>query len=163
MIYLILLISFFLDGIVSFVFNNNILFNSLFSLMSLIIVFKYYKKREDLKYLITISMVGLLVDIVYTDTLFLNAGIYLIVGIVVIKYYKFFTYNLLNSIILAFIVISLYRLLNFLVLSNMGVISVDFYKLIESIYSSLFLNLIYIYCFFLKKKSIKNIWKHKYI
>lgn len=156
MIYLILLISFFLDGIVSFVFNNNILFNSLFSLMSLIIVFKYYKKREDLKYLITISMVGLLVDIVYTDTLFLNAGIYLIVGIVVIKYYKFFTYNLLNSIILAFIVISLYRLLNFLVLSNMGVISVDFYKLIESIYSSLFLNLIYIYCFFLKKKKYKK-------
>lgn len=156
MIYLILLISFFLDGIVSFVFNNNILFNPLFSLMSLIIVFKYYKKREDLKYLITISMVGLLVDIVYTDTLFLNAGIYLVVGIVIIKYYKFFTYNLLNSIILGFIIICLYRLLSFLVLSNMGVISVDFYKLIESIYSSLFLNLIYISCFFLKRKKYKK-------
>ena len=124
--------------------------------MSLIIVFKYYKRREDLKYLITVSMIGLLIDIVYTDTLFLNAGIYLIVGIVVIKYYKFFTYNLLNSIILGFIVISLYRLLNFLVLSNMGVISVDFYKLIESIHSSLFLNLIYISCFFLKRKKYKK-------
>ena len=156
MIYLILLISFFLDGIVSFIFNNNILFNPLFSLMSLIIVFKYYKKREDLKYLITIFMVGLLVDIVYADTLFLNAGIYLIIGIIVIKYYKFFTYNLLNSIILGFIIISLYRLLSFLVLSNMGVISVDFYKLIESIYSSLFLNLIYISCFFLKRKKYKK-------
>lgn len=156
MIYLILLISFFLDGIVSFIFNNNILFNPLFSLMSLIIVFKYYKRREDLRYLITISIVGLLVDIVYTDTLFLNAGIYLIIGIIVIKYYKFFTYNLLNSIILGFIIISLYRLLSFLVLSNMGVISVDFYKLIESIYSSLFLNLIYISCFFLKRKKYKK-------
>ena len=156
MIYLILLISFFLDGIVSFVFNNNILFNSLFSLMSLIIVFKYYKRREDLKYLINVSIVGLLMDIIYTDTLFLNAGIYLIVGIVVIKYYKFFTYNLLNSIILGFIIISLYRLLSFLVLSNMGVISVDFYKLIESIYSSLFLNLIYISCFFLRRRKYKK-------
>ncbi len=156
MIYLILLISFFLDGIVSFVFNNNILFNSLFSLMSLIIVFKYYKRREDLKYLINVSIVGLLMDIIYTDTLFLNAGIYLIVGIVVIKYYKFFTYNLLNSVILSFIVIILYRLLNFLVLSNIGEISVDFYKLIESIYSSLLLNLIYIFCFFLKQKKYKK-------
>ena len=156
MIYLILLISFFLDGIVSFVFNNNILFNSLFSLMSLIIAFKYYKRREDLKYLINVSIVGLLMDIIYTDTLFLNAGIYLIVGIVVIKYYKFFTYNLLNSVILSFIVIILYRLLNFLVLSNIGEISVDFYKLIESIYSSLLLNLIYIFCFFLKQKKYKK-------
>lgn len=156
MTYLILLISFFLDGIISFVFNNNILFNPLFSLMSLIIVFKYYKKREDLKYLITIFMVGLLVDIVYTDTLFLNVGIYLIIGIIVIKYYKFFTYNLLNSIILSFIIILLYRLLNFLILSNIGVISIDFYKLIESIYSSLLLNLIYISCFFLKRKKYKK-------
>ena len=156
MTYLIILISFFLDGIVSFVFNNNILFNSLFSLMSLIILFRYYKRRDDLKYLITASLFGLLVDIVYTDTLFLNAGIYLIVGIVIIKYYKFFTYNLLNSIILGLIVVSLYRLLNFLVLSNMGVISVNFYKLLESIYSSLLLNLIYISCFFLKRKKYKK-------
>lgn len=156
MIYLILLISFFLDVIVSFVFNNNILFNSLFSLMSLIIVFKYYKRREDLKYLITVFIVGLLMDIIYTDTLFLNAGIYLIVGIVVIKYYKFFTYNLLNSVILSFIVIVLYRLLNFLVLSNIGEININFYKLIESIYSSLLLNLIYISCFFLKRNKYKK-------
>lgn len=156
MIYLILLVSFFLDGVVSFIFNNNILFNSLFSLMSLIIVFRYYKRREDLKYLITISFVGLLIDIVYTDTLFLNAGIYLIVGIVIVKYYKFFTYNLLNSIILSIIIISLYRLLNFLVLSNTGIINIDFYKLVESIYSSLFLNLIYISCFFLKRRKYKK-------
>ena len=156
MIYLILLVSFFLDGVVSFIFNNNILFNSLFSLMSLIIVFRYYKRREDLKYLITISFVGLLIDIVYTDTLFLNAGIYLIIGIVIVKYYKFFTYNLLNSIILSIIIISLYRLLNFLVLSNTGIINIDFYKLVESIYSSLFLNLIYISCFFLKRRKYKK-------
>lgn len=156
MIYLILLISFLLDGIVSFIFNNNVMFNTLFSLMSLIIIFRYYKRREDLKYLITVFVVGLLVDIVYTDTLFLNAGIYLVIGIVIIKYFKLFTYNLLNSIILGFIIISLYRLLNFLVLSNTGVISINFYKLIESIYSSIFLNLIYISCFFLKRKKYKK-------
>lgn len=156
MIYLILVISFFLDGIMSFVFNNNMLFNSLFSLMSLIIVFKYYKRREDIKYLITISLFGLLVDITYTDTLFLNAGIYLIIGVVIIKYYKIFTYNLLNSIILSFIIISLYRLLSFLILSNAGIISVNFYKLLESIYSSLFLNIIYISCFFLKRRKYKK-------
>lgn len=156
MIYLILLISFLLDGIVSFIFNNNVMFNILFSLMSLIIIFRYYKRREDLKYLITAFVVGLLVDIVYTDTLFLNAGIYLVIGIVIIKYFKLFTYNLLNSILLVFIIISLYRLLNFLVLSNTGVISINFYKLLESIYSSLFLNLIYIFCFFLKRRKYKN-------
>lgn len=156
MIYLILLISFFLDGIISFVFNNNILFNSLFSLMSLIVVFRYYKRREDIKYLITISLFGLLVDIIYTDTLFLNAGIYLIIGVVIVKYYKFFTYNLLNSMVLSFIIISLYRLLSFLVLSNAGIVSINFYKLLESIYSSLFLNLIYISCFFLRRRKYKK-------
>lgn len=156
MTYLILLISFFIDGMISFVFNNNILFNPLFSLMSLIIVFRYYKRRDDLKYLITISLFGLLVDIVYTDTLFLNTGIYLIIGIIIVKYYKFFTYNLLNSIILGLIVVCIYRLLNFLVLSNAGIISFDFNKLLKSIYSSFILNLIYITCFFLKRKKYKK-------
>lgn len=156
MIYLILLISFFIDGMISFVFNNNILFNPLFSLMSLIIVFRYYKRRDNLKYLITISLFGLLVDIVCTDTLFLNAGIYLIIGIIIVKYYKFFTYNLLNSIILGLIVVCIYRLFNFLVLSNAGIISFDFNKLLKSIYSSFILNLIYITCFFLKRKKYKK-------
>lgn len=153
--YLILIISFLLDGILSFLLNNNIIFNSLFTLISLIIIFKYYNKIDDLKYLITCFIVGLLFDIVYTDTLFLNAGIYLIIGIIIIKFFKIFSYNRINSLLITFFVICLYRFFSFIVLANINVIDLNFYKLFESIYSSIILNFIYISCFFKRKKYNK--------
>lgn len=156
MSYLIIFISFFLDGILSFFINNNVIFNSLFTLTSLMVICRYYKKKDALKYLILCGVVGLLLDIVYTDTLFLNSGLYLIIGVAIIKYFKLFRYNLLNSLLLLFIIICFYRTLTFIVLANVEFIKLDFYQLFKSIYSSLVLNIIYISCFFFKRKKYKK-------
>lgn len=156
MSYLIIFISFFLDGILSFFINNNVIFNSLFTLTSLMVICRYYNKKDALKYLILCGVVGILFDIVYTDTLFLNAGLYLIIGVVIIKYFKLFRYNLLNSLLLLFIIICFYRTLTFIVLANVEFIKLDFYQLFKSIYSSLVLNIIYISCYFFKRKKYKR-------
>ena len=156
MIYLILVISFLLDNLISFFLNTNLLFNPLLSLVSLIIIFRYYHRKDENKYLITSFVLGLVYDIVCTDTIFLNAGIYLLLSLFIIKFYKIFSYNLLNSAILLIIVIIIYRSITFLVLSNFNFISFNLYHLLQSIYSSLILNLLYVSFFFLKKKKYKR-------
>jgi rod shape-determining protein MreD len=156
MIYLILVISFLLDNLISFFLNTNLLFNPLLSLVSLIIIFRYYHRKDENKYLITSFVLGLVYDIVCTDTVFLNAGIYLLLSLFIIKFYKIFSYNLLNSAILLIIVIIIYRSITFLVLSNFNFISFNLYHLLQSISSSLILNLLYLSFFFLKKKKYKR-------
>lgn len=156
MIYLILVISFLLDNLISFFLNTNLLFNPLLSLVSLIIIFRYYHRKDENKYLITSFVLGLVYDIVCTDTVFLNAGIYLLLSLFIIKFYKIFSYNLLNSAILLIIVIIIYRSITFLVLSNFNFISFNLYHLLRSIYSSLILNLLYLSFLFLKKKKYKR-------
>ena len=156
MIYLILVISFLLDNLISFFLNINLLFNPLLSLVSLIIIFRYYHRKDENKYLITSFVLGLVYDIVCTDTVFLNAGIYLLLSLFIIKFYKIFSYNLLNSAILLIIVIIIYRSITFLVLSNFNFISFNLYHLLQSISSSLILNLLYLSFFFLKKKKYKR-------
>ena len=156
MIYLILVISFLLDNLISFFLNTNLLFNPLLSLVSLIIIFRYYHRKDENKYLITSFVLGLVYDIVCTDTIFLNAGIYLLLSLFIIKFYKIFSYNLLNSAILLIIVIIIYRSITFLVLSNFNFISFNLYHLLQSISSSLILNLLYLSFFFLKKKKYKR-------
>ena len=156
MIYLILVISFLLDNLISFFLNTNLLFNPLLSLVSLIIIFRYYHRKDENKYLITSFVLGLVYDIVCTDTVFLNAGIYLLLYLFIIKFYKIFSYNLLNSAILLIIVIIIYRSITFLVLSNFNFISFNLYHLLQSISSSLILNLLYLSFFFLKKKKYKR-------
>lgn len=156
MIYLILVISFLLDNLISFFLNTNLLFNPLLSLVSLIIIFRYYHRKDENKYLITSFVLGLVYDIVCTDTVFLNAGIYLLLSLFIIKFYKIFSYNLLNSAILLIIVIIIYRSITFLVLSNFNFISFNLYHLLQSISSSVILNLLYLSFFFLKKKKYKR-------
>lgn len=156
MIYLILVISFLLDNLISFFLNTNLLFNPLLSLVSLIIIFRYYHRKDENKYLITSFVLGLVYDIVCTDTVFLNAGIYLLLSLFIIKFYKIFSYNLLNSAILLIIVIIIYRSITFLVLSNFNFISFNLYHLLQSISSSIILNLLYLSFFFLKKKKYKR-------
>ncbi len=156
MIYLILVISFLFDNLISFFLNINLLFNPLLSLVSLIIIFRYYHRKDENKYLITSFVLGLVYDIVCTDTVFLNAGIYLLLSLFIIKFYKIFSYNLLNSAILLIIVIIIYRSITFLVLSNFNFISFNLYHLLQSISSSLILNLLYLSFFFLKKKKYKR-------
>lgn len=154
MSYIILVVSFLLDGIISFFLNKNIILNPLFSLCSLIIIFKYYKKNIT-KYFILGAILGLFYDLVYTDTMFLNAGIFLFICLFISKFYKTFSYNLLNSIILTIIIIVIYRSLTFLVLSMVGITNFNLYNLLKSIYSSLILNIIYTSIYFFKKKKYK--------
>lgn len=138
MIILILIISFYLEGILSSI--GNIL--PLFTLISLIIIYPYlYNLKKD--YYKICFIIGLLYDVAYTDTLFLNAFIFLIIGFFIIKINIIMTNNIFNVALISLIVVILYRILVFIILIFINYIDIDINSFFVSIINSLFINILY--------------------
>lgn len=160
MIILIILISFYLEGIVSNFVDLNYL-QPLFTLLSIIIIYPYlFNRKRD--YFIICFITGLLYDITYTDTIFLNAFIFILMGYIIYLINIFITNNKLNVIFISFITIILYRIITFLVLIFINYINKEINLLINSITSSILINIIYIFLTYIITNRIsikKGIYK----
>lgn len=144
MIYIVLLFSFYLDGILSYI---NIA--SLTTLLSLIIIYPYLINHKK-KYFIICFIVGLLYDIAYTNTFLLNASIFLLLG------YLISTNIVNNTIITSITIITIYRILTFLLLVFINYLEFNINILFNSIIYSLPFNIIY---FFLIYKIFRGIYR----
>ena len=121
--------------------------------------FPFFKQYRN--YLISITIFGLVYDIVYTNTLFLHATIFLLVGLIIKKYYSYFNYNLFNGIIINTILIIVYRYLTYFVLALIGYISFNFNLVLNHIHSFILINTLYfmvayfLIVFFCRKLTLK--------
>lgn len=147
MIILLLFLSFYLEGLFSMFLNVSFLI-PLFTLMTLIIIYPFMINYER-KYYIICLFTGLLYDIAYTNTLFLNASLFLLLGYITTKLYYHFKTNILNTNIVGFIIILIYRTLTYFLLLFINYIDNDYYELINSILNSILLNLFYITSFYI--------------
>lgn len=139
-----LIISFYLEGIVSnFIGINTNLFSPLFTVVSLIIVYPYFYNKED-KYLMYLFLLGLLYDLAYTNTLGLNAIVFVLLGLFIKKINTYISSNIVNNVFKGLIIIIIYRLITYILLLFIGYIEVNFNLFIKSITSSLILNIIYL-------------------
>ncbi len=135
-------ISFICDGVLSLLVKQDSIFIPLWAIMSLIVVYPHIKNKQSM---IAIGgIVGLLYDIVYTQTLFLNTILFCGLALVVLLFYKYIPINILNSYVLAIVLISLYRILSYLILVFLCDLSFNWDILFKSIYSSIIMNLIYL-------------------
>ena len=132
---IIMILSFMLDSVFSNIFNDS-MFMPLISLMSIIVLKKKYKIENNV-YLFFTALIGLLYDLIYTSTPVLNMMIYLLLGIIVIFFFKYFRKNLFNELLLSTILIVLYRTIIFIVLTISNILESNITILIKSIYSSL--------------------------
>ena len=94
---------------------NTILFESLFTLISLIIIYPYFHNKER-NYFILSFLIGLLYDIVYTNTFLFNAIMFLIIAYIIKKINSYISNNYINVAIISLIIIIIYRLIVYLVL-----------------------------------------------
>lgn len=154
---LIVIMSFFLDGITS----NLLMFSNflypLFSLLSLVIIYPLYKKNEINKFYILALVIGLFYDVIYTNTLFLNMVLFFLAAILIKLLYNLLNNTIYNSILISVFLIICYRLFTYLCLLITESISLNVDILFSSIYSSLIINIIYIivfyyFCIFISKK-----------
>lgn len=142
MIYIILIMSFYLEGILSKLITVNFLI-PLTTLISLILIYPYLNNKKN-KYYIICFTIGLLYDITYTNTFLLNASIFLLLGYLITKINIIITNNSFNVILISFIIIMFYRLITYLILLFIDYLEFNINILFNSITYSLLFNFIYI-------------------
>lgn len=155
MIVLVLIISFLLDGIIFSLTSINDVIAPLFSLLALIITYPYYRNKSKKIYL-SAAIVGMLYDIVYTNSLFLNTLVFIGLMYLVDKMYKTLTNNFVNTFIVSTVVICLYRILIYLCFFVLGIIDWNITEVIMSIANSLIINYIYIIIFYFAMYAISK-------
>ena len=134
-----LIVSFCFDGIISnFIPLHSQLLIPLLTLMSLLIVYPYFNHHED-DYLKVAGVLGLCYDIVFTDTVFLNCVLFLLVALFIRLLNEWFSNNIFSVGLMAILVITFARILEYSILSLVGFFAFDWMYLFQGIYSSILL------------------------
>lgn len=142
MIYIILTFSFLFETM----FTNIIIIDSflipLFLLTSLSILYPYFKKNK-LTFFIASVICGFFYDIMVTNSPFINTISFGLCSGLIILIYNYMNYNIVNSNFINIINIIFYRIISYLLLCIIDIVKFNEFRLLESIYNSLLVNVIY--------------------
>ncbi len=112
------IISFLLDGLSSNFISTDIynpsIFRTIYTVISLIIIYNYFD--NDNKYLKILFVLGLLFDIVYTNTFLLNIFIFIVIYIIMKLINDYIPNNLFTINIKALLGIFIYHFLSYIIL-----------------------------------------------
>ena len=143
---IIITLSLIIDGLLSNIFpytiNNLSLFTPLLTLISIYLIYPFYKKKEQ-KYMITLFLTGIIYDLLYTNLIFYNAITFTIIGIISKYIYKHYEINYLNIIIQIILIVTIYESLNALIIILFNLVPMSISRLFYKITHSLLLNIIY--------------------
>ena len=110
--------SFLIDAIMSNFVNtlmiNPSYFRTIYSVISLVIIYNYFD--NDNKYLKILVILGILFDIVYTNTFLLNVFIFLVIYFIIRGINNYIPNNLFTINIKSLLAIMTYHVLSFLIL-----------------------------------------------
>lgn len=143
---IIMTISLLLDGLLTnylpFLVNDLSFFTPLFTLISIFIIYPLYRKKEK-KYFISIFILGILYDLLYTNLLFFNAVLFVFIGFIIRLIIKNFELSYMKIILYIVIVVVSYESLTLFFLGIFNIIPVSINRLIYKITHSLLINIIY--------------------
>lgn len=158
------IISFLLDGLLSNYMSINIInpsyFRTIYSVISLVIIFNYFD--NDTKYLKILLIIGILFDIVYTNTFLLNIIIFLIIYIIIKKINIFIPNNIFTINLKSFLSITIYHTLSYIILLLANYQNYPFKYLLLILSRSIIMTIIYTtISYFLLKKIYFKIYDKK--
>lgn len=142
MISIILIISLLLESAFSNIIPLDSLFIPLFVLTSLTILYPYFKKNK-LNFIIVCMIMGLIYDIVFSNSLFVNVLTFSIIGVGLIICYTYVKYNIYTANIINLIMLISYRIITYIILLSVNYITFNNTILLKGIYSSILMNIIY--------------------
>lgn len=139
-----MIISFLLDGLISYYFD----IMPFFTLTML--TFKTFETKNIVK----ISIIfGFLYDIVYTNTLFLNAFLFFLLTNLILYLNKNKKTNFLSILVYNTLIITIYVLINYFLLIIFRYISFNLLYLLSKLILSIIINDIYLFMvYFIRKK-----------
>ena len=137
----ILLISFMLEGICSNLLSTTI-FLPLFSIISLVIVYPYFKDNKN-KFFVYAASLGLLYDIVYTNCPFVNTFSFFITALMIYLIYEYITVSKFNVTIINVITILFHQTVSYIILCLFSNTIFNEGTFFTILYSSVLANVIY--------------------
>lgn len=160
-----LVVSFLLEGIMSNIFpstlSNISYFTTIYIIISFAIIYPYFDNAK--KFFILIFIFGILFDILYTSTIFVNTFIFIIIGIVIKILYNVLPENVFMTNIISYIGIIIYHILSFIILMITGYMDYSIILLFNIIIHSIFMTIIYTSISYFVIKFIYNKFDIKYI
>lgn len=142
MIYIVIIFSFLFESMFSNIVNINSFLTPLFFLTSLSILYPYFKNKK-FNFVIISIICGLLYDISFNNSAFINTISFGMCSGLIILSYNYVSYSIYSSNFINIINIMIYRIISYLLLCIVGVINFNELILLEGIYNSLLVNLIY--------------------
>ena len=143
---IILIISFILDGVLTnflpFGVENISLFTPLLTIVALVVIYNFFY-HEEKKYYILSFIVGILYDLFYTNLLFLDGLLFLLIAFVITKIYKLVGFNYMWIALDILISIIIYECSFALVIVIFNLVPMSIYRLLYKIGHSIILNIIY--------------------
>ncbi len=143
MIYIIMILSFLLEGIVTNLVNYQSLLIPAFTITSLVIIYPYFNKEKRHHFFIASAILGICYDIVYTNSLFINTFTFALCSLIILLIYNFISHNFINTMLLNIFFIALFRSLSYGLLILFRHMSFDKNIILSGILSSLILNVVY--------------------
>lgn len=140
-----LILSFILDNFMSNLFPSTLssvsYFTTIYIVISFVIIYPYFTNEK--KYYMLLMIFGLLFDIIYTSTFILNMILFGVIGLVIKLLNNIFPENVFTTNLISVIVISLYHILSFVILSLVSGIDYGFMLLVNIIVRSVVATVIY--------------------
>lgn len=140
---IVIILSFILEGIVTNIINSNSYLLPLFTITSLVITYPYFDKEKKVRFIIISIIIGILYDIAYTNSLFINTFTFTICALLIIILDNYIPDNFFNRNGINIIMIILFKTISYILLFIFRFINFNQNILIKGIYSSLILNIIY--------------------
>lgn len=162
MIVFIIILSLCLESIMSTLIPLNSFFTPLLSIVSLVLIYPYFANKDD-DYLKTCALVGLIYDLVFTDTMFFNMIVFLLIGLLIKLINIVLSNNFINVMLITLITIIIYLTVTYLILAIIGYKTFNFHTLTATISQTLLLNVLYSFLLYLitdkisKKRKILKI------
>lgn len=143
---IILVVSLFLDGILTnylpYMTNDLSLFTPLFSVVALLLIYPVFQKEKK-KYLIYSFIYGIIYDFLYTNLLFIDGLIFVLLALIIMKIYRYLGTGYIKVLLNIFIVIVIYELLFVSIIMIFNLVPITPERVIYKITHSLIINLIY--------------------
>lgn len=143
---LIIISSFILDIILSnvlpFMKGDLSIFTSLFVPITIYLIYPFYKNQE-LRYYIESFIIGIIYDLIFTNLLFFDGVIFLIISLVSVKIYKNYIVDKYKNIMYVFLIIILYEFLVVSIFLIFNLVPISFYDFIYKILHTLLINVVY--------------------
>ncbi len=159
MIYIYLILSFLLEAICTNIFSLDSLFIPLFTLTALVIIYPCFNNKV-FNFIITSVILGLVYDIAFSSSIFINTIVFGISSALIILLYNYVNFSIYSSILFNIVIIIFYRLVSYLILCVIEYLNFNQSLLFKGIYSSLIINILYgivsyilLYCILNKYKN----------